>query len=245
MVSIGIDYLGQPGALAGCVRDSRHFVAISRRLLRPRWVAQLHDRGRAPTRTAIERALRRAVRICNSGRCNRLIIHYSGHGTQVRDDRRGDERDGYDEALVPVDWRSAGFITDDWLQRIILRRLRRGVKVFALIDACHSGSALDLRWSYLARHRRYREATAAPSAARVMMLSGCRDPGYSYETADRRFGRGGALTSAFLHTMLRRRRWPAHRVAREVSRRITTPQHPVLSSSHPIASGARLPGFGE
>jgi hypothetical protein len=245
LVSIGIDYLGQSGALAGCIQDSRHFVAISRRLLRPRWVVQLHDRARhLPTRAAIERTLARAVRACNSGRCNRLIIHYSGHGTRVRDGRAGDERDGYDEALVPVDWRRAGFITDDWLHRAVLRRLRRGVRVFALIDACHSGSALDLRWSYLSRHRRQREATASPPAARVVMLSGCRDPGYSYETTDRRFGKGGALTTAFLHIMLRRRRWPVHRVVREVRGRIRTPQHPVLSSSHPLAAGARLPGFG-
>ena len=93
------------------------------------------------------------------GRCNRLIIHYSGHGTRVRDQARGDERDGYDEALVPLDWRVAGFITDDWLQHAVIRRLRPGVRL-ALIDACHSGSALDLRWSHPSRRRRHREATA-------------------------------------------------------------------------------------
>ena len=30
------------------------------------------------------------------------VIHYSGHGQQIMDDN-GDEPDGYDEALIPVD----------------------------------------------------------------------------------------------------------------------------------------------
>lgn len=245
LVSVGIDYLGQRGALAGCVRDSRHFVAITRRLLRPRWVFQLTDRGRLPpTRANIQRAIGRAVALCNSGRCDRLVLHYSGHGTRVRDAARGDERDGYDEALVPVDWRRSGFITDDWLHRAVVRRLRRGTKAFALIDACHSGSALDLRWGYLRPHRRHREHNNRPPAAQTLMLSGCRDPGYSYETTDRRFGKGGALTMAFLHTILRGRRHPAHRIAEKVRRRIRTPQLPVLSGSHAIGATTRLPGFG-
>ena len=41
-----------------------------------------------------------------------LFLHYSGHGTQTRD-LDGDEADGYDEALVPLDHQSAGVITDD------------------------------------------------------------------------------------------------------------------------------------
>lgn len=34
-----------------------------------------------------------------------VFTHYSGHGGKLRDDD-GDEKDGYDETLVPVDYTS-------------------------------------------------------------------------------------------------------------------------------------------
>jgi hypothetical protein len=33
-----------------------------------------------------------------------LHKHYIGHGTKLRDDDRGEEADGYDEALCPRDF---------------------------------------------------------------------------------------------------------------------------------------------
>lgn len=41
-----------------------------------------------------------------------LVFQYSGHGTQVAD-LSGDERDGYDEAPVPVDYESGTLLLDD------------------------------------------------------------------------------------------------------------------------------------
>lgn len=36
----------------------------------------------------------------------------SGHGGQVKD-RNGDEKDGYDEVIFPLDYQRAGYIVDD------------------------------------------------------------------------------------------------------------------------------------
>ena len=48
-----------------------------------------------------------------------IFLHYSGHGTKIRDDD-GDEADGYDEALCPRDFQSAGMIRDDDLYDILV-----------------------------------------------------------------------------------------------------------------------------
>lgn len=76
-------------------------------------------------------------------------MHYSGHGTQIRD-TNGDEADGFDEALVPYDYTSAGCILDDELFRIVVRPLRDGVTLTSLMDCCHSGTILDLPYLYRA-----------------------------------------------------------------------------------------------
>jgi hypothetical protein len=41
-------------------------------------------------------------------------VDISGHGDQVQD-RNGDEDDGYDETILPVDYSRAGQIVDDVL----------------------------------------------------------------------------------------------------------------------------------
>ena len=49
-----------------------------------------------------------------------LFFHYSGHGGQTKD-LDGDEGDGYDETIYPVDFRYAGHIVDDEIRQLQLR----------------------------------------------------------------------------------------------------------------------------
>ena len=56
-----------------------------------------------------------------------LFLHYSGHGSQVRD-RSGDEDDNQDEVIMPVDFESAGVISDDVLKALISKKLPKGVR---------------------------------------------------------------------------------------------------------------------
>ena len=45
--------------------------------------------------------------------CSAVLMRLdSGHGSQVKD-RDGDEIDGYDEVILPRDFREKGIITDD------------------------------------------------------------------------------------------------------------------------------------
>jgi hypothetical protein len=60
----------------------------------------------------------------------------------------GDEPDGYDEVIYPVDFRQNGHIVDDEMHRIMVTPLRPGVRLTAIFDSCHSGTALDLPYVY-------------------------------------------------------------------------------------------------
>ena len=95
----------------------------------------LMDDGRhhAPTRKNIEDAFRRITEYSNAG--DVVFIHYSGHGGRVRD-TSGDEEDGYDETLIPVDFRSAGQIVDDNILDMLVKPMRAGVTVTVLMDCC-------------------------------------------------------------------------------------------------------------
>jgi len=61
--------------------------------------------------------------------------------------------DGYDETLCPLDFQTQGMIVDDEINATIVRPLPSGVKLHAIIDACHSGTVLDL--PYLCRMDRW------------------------------------------------------------------------------------------
>ena len=67
----------------------------------------------------------------------------AGHGGRLAD-RDGDEDDGYDEILIPGDYKENGQIVDDWIYSEFVTKIQAGVHVVALIDCCHSGTAMDL-----------------------------------------------------------------------------------------------------
>jgi hypothetical protein len=63
-----------------------------------------------------------------------IFLHYSGHGSKVKDDDWGEEEDGYDEVLVPLDYQEAGMIRDDDLYDIIVEGVSDGVHVVSLVS---------------------------------------------------------------------------------------------------------------
>lgn len=55
---------------------------------------------------------------------------------------------GYNEVIYPVDFRQVGDIVDDEMHRIMVQPLKPGVRLNAIFDSCHSGTALDLPYVY-------------------------------------------------------------------------------------------------
>lgn len=66
------------------------------------------------------------------------VFHYSGHGTQVAD-TNGDEPEGADEAICPVDYDTKGFFIDDKLGALY-DKVPSGSNLTILMDCCHSGN---------------------------------------------------------------------------------------------------------
>lgn len=85
------------------------------------------------------------------------LFHYSGHGAFVADES-GDEADGRDECLVPVDFdrrgpAKRGLINDDTLRRLY-RNIDGANHLLLIMDACHSGgvqkdSERDLAYRFI------------------------------------------------------------------------------------------------
>ena len=137
------------------------------------------------------------MRSAKRGDC--LFFHFSGHGGQVRD-HSGDEADGYDETIVPCDYKRAGQITDDELFKILVKDLPEGCKLTAVMDCCHSGTGLDLPYDYQSGRGWRCEDVPFHTRGDVQMLSGCEDDQTSADTYHN-FSAGGAMTNALLKAL--------------------------------------------
>ncbi|KAE8697908.1 Detected protein of confused Function [Hibiscus syriacus] len=109
-----------------------------------------------PTRKNIEDSLRWLVKDCQPG--DSLVFFYSGHGLRVPD-FNNDEVDGFDETICPLDFKEAGMIVDNDLNNLIVRPLTHGVTLHAIVDACHSGTILDLHKVYNSVLRKWEDSS--------------------------------------------------------------------------------------
>ncbi|KAF5389522.1 hypothetical protein D9757_004225 [Collybiopsis confluens] len=105
--------------------------------------SRIKDSDRHPTHANILRELHALV--ADAQPDDHLFFYYAGHVDQKpTDDPR--EVDGFDEYILPCD--STGVdhnaIQDDLLKEILIENLPARCKLTAVIDACHSGTLLDL-----------------------------------------------------------------------------------------------------
>ncbi|KAL3538657.1 hypothetical protein ACH5RR_002023 [Cinchona calisaya] len=107
-----------------------------------------------PTRNNILRALEWLVKDIQSG--DSLVFYFSGHGLR-QPEFEGDEIDGFDEAIFPLDFETAGPIIDNDINELIVRPLNEDIMLHAIIDACHSGTALDLPYVYDTDRSRWKD----------------------------------------------------------------------------------------
>jgi len=118
--------------LDGCVNDAKAWGAALLQL--GATVDYLFD-GEA-TYDGMKAAIGRLVDGAGSG--DRLILQYSGHGTQLPA-RVDSEADGFNEAIVPVNFDAGLLLVDDELADI-LRRINPSASITLFMDCCHSGT---------------------------------------------------------------------------------------------------------
>jgi len=146
---IGINYIGSKKPLKGCISDAKNLYDLitkkygfkDARIL----TDDQEDNKLKPTHKNIIDSMKWLVKDAKPG--DSLFFHFSGHGTKVKD-KNGDEVDGFDEAILPCDYRSKGQIIDDNIYIYLVKPLPRGCRLTATFDCCHSGTMMDLPYTY-------------------------------------------------------------------------------------------------
>ncbi|KAF9042934.1 peptidase C14, caspase domain-containing protein [Panaeolus papilionaceus] len=171
-----------------------------------------------------------------------LFFHYSGHGGQV-DDESGQELDGKDEVIFPMDFKEAGDIIDDDLFKTLVEPLPPGARLTAVFDACHSGTVLDLPYLHSAHgrlrsvqhiSRRMRSRGQAPSAD-VISFSACKDDETSADTFH-----GGVAVGAMSYALITTLKDNPHQTYEQLLRHLRDilipkyDQKAQISGTHPV-----------
>ncbi|KAI8982005.1 caspase domain-containing protein [Mycotypha africana] len=155
-VLIGINYIGSDSELRGCINDAQSMRALlttqfnfSEDNMLVLTDDQPVDGQLYPTKKNMIAAMKWLVQ--DSQPNDSLFFHYSGHGGSVKDSN-GDEIDGYDETIFPVDFRNyeagTGQLVDDELHELLVKPLVEGCRLTCVFDSCHSGTVLDLPYVY-------------------------------------------------------------------------------------------------
>ncbi|KDN34064.1 hypothetical protein RSAG8_12852, partial [Rhizoctonia solani AG-8 WAC10335] len=257
---IGCNYPGSPSPLRGCCNDVfniKRFLIDHFQFDESDIRALTDDQsshgeiGEAkPTRAAIAEYIEWLVGDAEPD--DSLFFFYSGHGSN-RPDLDGDEHDGMDEAICPTDCDTTGLLVDDDLYDMLVKPLPAGAGLTALFDSCHSGSALDLPWTYETGGTIKAPEDLEPDAeaealgvedhkkrykwspADVVSLSGCRDNQYS---ADSQFAGvpSGALSYAFIRVFHKFPQMTYDQLLTAVFKELKGKfdQRPQFSCSHPL-----------
>ncbi|XP_047153945.1 metacaspase-3-like [Vigna umbellata] len=214
-VLCGIRYHGKSYKLKGSINDAKcmkyflikHYGFPSDSILMLTDDMEERNQLRIPTRYNILMAMRWLLENTQSG--DSLVFHFSGHGTQ-QISMDGNEIDGLDEAICPVDYEEQGKILDDEINTAIVRPLPRGAKLHAIVDACHSGTVLDLSFVckmnregyYSWEDQRFPRANKGTSGGLAVSISACEDSQTSIDTSALSGTEAtGVLTYSFIQTV--------------------------------------------
>jgi len=206
-LTIGINYNLLGCELNGCIDDIENItnVMVGHYGYARENIVQLRDDNNnpefQPTRNNILSHLKNLVN--DSENLTEILVHYSGHGSQMLD-TTGEEEDGMDEVLVPIDYKTSGFIVDKEIYQIIKNSKCKTVLIF---DCCHSGTICDLQWSF-----EYKDKNQGFSKTLnvnkyiynpyILCLAGCKDSQTSADSYSNEMKQSvGAFTDALIHCL--------------------------------------------
>lgn len=159
------------------------------------------------------------------GRGASVVVHFSAHGQQIAD-QDGDEVDGLDEAIIPINaavsmnYGGSGYagehhLRDDEIGRfldVVRQRAGTGGGVFLIMDACHSGTSSrgmgsprgtdvvfgnpSVGLSHSEESGAFGFQVAAPESAPLVAFYGTGADHLNYETTDDQGNPAGSLTYA-------------------------------------------------
>ena len=218
---IGINYTGSENELKGCINDVKNvrtFLTGNCKFSSSNIKLLSDEESEKPTRANMENNIKWLVTDNLPG--DILVLHYSGHGGNIID-RNRDEADGRDETLIPLDFETAGEITDDWLFENLVSKVPKDVTLWCFFDCCHSGTVIDLKHNYQSNCK-YRKGSIPENliykkeewtdsfifslerskdvVGNVCLFSGCQDKETSADAFINNTGQG-AFTYCLLETL--------------------------------------------
>lgn len=201
---VGINYNGTNAQLSGCINDTENMkqVLVSKFGYKNEDITVLSednpDKSFHPTASNILNRLGMLIIEAYYHRADEIFFHYSGHGSYMRD-TSGDETDQKDEVICPLDYSTAGVITDDLIHNYF-SHVPGTCKCICIFDCCHSGSIMDLKYNYKKADTNVVENKNSTISSHIIMLSGCKDDQTSADAyiSDKW---QGAMTNAFINTM--------------------------------------------
>ena len=202
---VGINYEGTKYELSGCINDTNNIKNLLQSKFNYKNYNILTDNtSKKPTKSNILSELTNLL--VNAKQGDKLFSLYSGHGTNTTD-LNGDELDGKDEMIVPLDGINANsFISDDTLYKLVNANLKKGVNLFMLFDSCFSGTIMDLKYNYSVKTNNdiVINTNALETIGEVIVISGCKDEQTSADALVTYNGKktfSGAMTFSFLETI--------------------------------------------
>lgn len=231
---IGINYRKTSSELNGCINDVnsvKELLTTKFRYDEDNITMITDDTKKKPTKKNIIKEMKNIIKSSNEG--DEIWIHYSGHGTYVKD-TNDDENDGNDEGLVPLDFKTSGLILDDDL-KVILSGLDTKCTCVMFFDCCHSGTCCDLSYCYDGSFTS--KIDEGKVSANVILISGCKDDQTSADASINNKW-SGAMTF-YLLKVLNDNKYTIrlgkllNDLKDELKKNDYT-QYPILSSSRPI-----------
>ena len=196
---IGICYYGTNNELKGCINDSKNlkeFLIKSCGYRNNEIFLLTDDTENKPTKENILKHIEMFIKYINENNVKEAWFSYSGHGHFAQST---EESDFKDECLVPLDYSKNGGVTDNMLYTQLIKNIPLTCSLFSIIDACHSGTSLDLPFVYRF-DKGIVQQKKPEKLANIVKISGCRD----YQTSMDSYIKGsfqGALTACFLKSV--------------------------------------------
>lgn len=143
---IGINYLGSPNQLNGCVDD----ISNISNFLQQKCNYQSSNITELVNNNATHNNIIVSFQnlITNSKPGDSIFFYYSGHGAVVSGSV-SQEKSETDDAIIPNDYLTGGFITDDYIYSNFLMHIPANVTLWGFTDCCHSGTMFDLKYNWV------------------------------------------------------------------------------------------------
>jgi len=178
---VGINYKKTKYELNGCINDVNSISQYlnSKNISNDSILSLTDDTEIKPTKENIVEMFKKLLKDANSG--DNLVFYYSGHGSYIVNTSDNKDTEPFDDVLVTIDFK---YIVDDDLNEYIHKYLKPDVNLFVLIDCCHSGTMLDLRYNYPLKinDNVHIDESSKDTLSNVYYISGCKDEQTSIET---------------------------------------------------------------